>query len=59
MRTIERAAGPGAIVRASAGHAVAAVAERLAPLLSERIGVRFSISADEALPERAFAILSV
>jgi Ribonuclease G/E len=58
MRAIERAATPGVIVRASAGHAVAAVAERLTPRLSDRIGARFAISADEALPERAFAILS-
>jgi hypothetical protein len=58
MRAIERAATPGVIVRASAGHAVAAVAERLAPRLADRIGARFVISANEALAERAFAILS-
>jgi Ribonuclease G/E len=50
LRAIERAAGPGRSVEAICAPEVAAIAQRLAPDLANRIGPRFAIRADPLRP---------
>ena len=50
LRAIERAAGPGDFIKAFAPPEVVHEAQRLAPQLVARIGARFTVECDPALP---------
>ena len=58
LRAIERAAGPGVLVQASASSEVVALAEDLITYLRERIGARFSISRKLAATTSDFDIIT-
>jgi hypothetical protein len=53
---MERAAGPGQRVLGVCDPQTAEVADRLAPLLAERIGPRFEIRADGSMVRAAMEV---